>query len=386
MKIGILTLPLHTNYGGILQAWALQTVLERMGHEVKVINLDRTPTKVGLFENIYLNFYCFFAFLKHGKFYHPSDFNEIRKETFKKYLIKTQFTQKFIDKYIKSYYVVNYTEDIKPTDFDCIVVGSDQIWNRGHGGIISGSVSNAYLSFLKSETPVRFSYAASFGKDNWEYSIRESYKSKKAIKKFRAVSVRELSGIELCKKHFNVEAVHHVDPTMLLKKEDYINGASLRDISSSSGTLLVYFIDSSSEKNRIVDYIEDKLSLSRFVVNSKAEDTSVNNLKIEDCIQPPVETWLRGFMDAEFVVTDSFHACVFSIIFHKPFIVVGNVSRGLARFNSLLNKFGLEERLVFSLDDVKSFDFSCLIDYCKIDCLLEIERSKSMSYLKNNIS
>lgn len=61
-------------------------------------------------------------------------------------------------------------------------------------------------------------------------------------------------------------------------------------------------------------------------------------------IQPPVEQWLRGFMDAELVVTDSFHACVFSILFHKPFVVVGNKERGLARVKSLLKMFGLEER------------------------------------------
>ena len=65
---------------------------------------------------------------------------------------------------------------------------------------------------------------------------------------------------------------------------------------------------------------------------------------------PTVEEWLKGFHDAEFVFTDSFHGCVFSIIFNKPFIAFGNEGRGMARFDSLLKMFGLEELLITSVD------------------------------------
>ena len=93
-----------------------------------------------------------------------------------------------------------------------------------------------------------------------------------------------------------------------------------------------------------------------FCVNSRIEEWDA---PIQECIQPPVEEWLRGFYDAEFVVTDSFHACVFSILFNKPFIVIGNEGRGIARFESLLKTFGLEERLVITNNlDLPSSIFS----------------------------
>ena len=89
------------------------------------------------------------------------------------------------------------------------------------------------------------------------------------------------------------------------------------------------------------------------VLYTTSEQNSVSQLaRLKDIcaplaerIQPPVEQWLRGFMDAEFVVTDSFHACVFSILFGKPFIAIGNAGRGLSRFTSLLGMLGLESRL-----------------------------------------
>ena len=84
---------------------------------------------------------------------------------------------------------------------------------------------------------------------------------------------------------------------------------------------------------------------------------------------PQVEQWLAAFRDAEFVITDSFHACVFSIIFHKPFIVIGNKQRGYARFLSLLQAFGLQRNLITSVKDYNpDVDYSIPIStYSKLD-------------------
>ena len=94
-------------------------------------------------------------------------------------------------------------------------------------------------------------------------------------------------------------------------------------------------------------------------------------------VQPPVEQWLRGFYDAEFVVTDSFHACVFSILFHKPFIVVGNARRGMSRFKSLLSIFALGDRLVM---DVTQFFHCSVIDWEQVDSLLAYERKRTCQF------
>lgn len=379
MKIGILTLPLHTNYGGILQAYALQTVLERMGHDVKVLNLDRSPKRFSI-SGIFLTFVkrIILSVIKR-KFY---PFYNIQKEVdfrYSQYLVKSKNTSRFVDNYIKCFWIKDYNIDINKTSLDAVIVGSDQIWSHIHAKQIGG-VEKAFLPTLSSNI-LRFSYAASFGKDIWEYSNIETLIAKDSIKLFKNVSVREMSAVGLCENYLNVKATHHIDPTMLLTKEDYINAINLKSVEKSSGDLLVYLIDSSQEKNLIVNYIEKKLSLKSFIVNSKAEDNNASGISIQDCIQPPVEKWLRGFYDAKFVITDSFHACVFSILFQKPFIVVGNTERGLTRFQSLLDQFKLSNRLISSFDDVKHINLSSETDFSYVECFLNKERERSFSYL-----
>ena len=114
------------------------------------------------------------------------------------------------------------------------------------------------------------------------------------------------------------------------------------DVPKSKGTLLCYILDETESTTGLISRLAGEMGLVPFRGNSRAEDWSA---PLAERIQPPVEQWLRGFMDAELVVTDSFHACVFSILFHKPFIVVGNKERGLARVESLLKMFGLEKCL-----------------------------------------
>lgn len=386
MKIGILTLPIHTNYGGILQAYSLHVVLKRLGHDVKVINKNRQPKRMSLYRVSRCFIKRIISTIVHLKRYKFYNINNEQKSNYADFLLMTHHTQKFVDKYIDCFYVRNYQKDIKKTTFDAIVVGSDQIWSREHGGAIDGNVANAYLPFFIDKHPLRISYAASFGKDYWEYTKKQEIIARNAISRFTAVSVREQSGIKLCKDHFGVDAIQLLDPTLLLKAEDYISDVDLENVSKSPGNMLVYIIDGNNEKDAIVSLCENKLNLKRFIVNSRAEDYNIKEKALEDCIQPPVEQWLRGFYDAKFVVTDSFHACVFSILFHKPFIIVGNESRGNARFVSLLSLLHLSEHLVHSLQDVNSIDIKKQIDFTKIDSILEKEREKAFKYLKTNLS
>lgn len=106
---------------------------------------------------------------------------------------------------------------------------------------------------------------------------------------------------------------------------------------------------------------------------------------INDCVFPPVEEWIRGFIDTEFVITDSFHGTVFSIIFNKPFISIANKSRGLTRFESLLKLFQLEDRLIFSYKDLNLNGFK-EIDWKKVNAILKREREKSKLFLEKYLS
>lgn len=358
MKIGILTLPLHTNYGGILQAYALQTVMERMGHEVVVLS-NKRKYSLPLWR---LPLSYTKRLIK--KYILGRKDTRIFAEQLqqKEYVTISQYTQKFINTYIHICNVESF-KNLKSTDFDAIVVGSDQVWRPKYfTSLFKSKIENAFLSFAREWNIKRISYAASFGTEDWEYTAVDTALCGELLKQFDVVTVREDSAVRLCKEKLGVDALHVLDPTMLLSKEDYIKLFDVANTPKSSGNLLTYILDDTPEKTDVINKISKEKGLIPFRVNSEAKGPHAS---VEERIQPPVEAWLRGFYDAEFVVTDSFHACVFSIIFGKPFIVIGNKDRGMARFESLLKMFGLEDCLISSDKDVvvKCCDYTMFREY-----------------------
>ena len=368
MRIGILTLPLHTNYGGILQAYALQTVLERMGHQVVI--LDRPFHRNGL------------TFCMKVKAY--------PKRLIKKYLLRRKnvriFQEEYIDKvqpivekytrmFIHKYLHIRKVADmwtLSEHDFDMLVVGSDQVW-RPTSHV---SIYNSYLDFAERWNVKRMAYAASFGTDNWEYTSVEAEKCKHLVQLFDKVTVREKSGVGLCLEKFGIHADFVLDPIMLLDSKDYMHLFDDDKASTDKHILLVYILDMNEEKKALVNRIAKQKQLIPLFVNSEVENLQAN---LEKRIQPPVENWLKGFYEADFVITDSFHACVFSILFNKPFVVYGNKSRGLARFSSLLSTFHLENRFISSAEEYKELPD---IDFVSVNKVLNQMRDTSIKYLK----
>lgn len=376
MRIGILTLPLHTNYGGILQAYALQTTLERMGHEVVVFD---TPNKnflpplwklpLSFSKRIVLKFLG-----KTNRVFIERYNNKVRS-------VITQHIQPFVDTYIHRK-VIRSFKDLKQEDYDAIIVGSDQVWRIIYfqNSWLGQQIENAYLDFAKKWNTKRIAYAASFGTDNWEYDEEQTKKCKKLLRKFDAVSTREVDGVKLCKAKFEVDALHVLDPTMLLNTENYISLFMKDNTPKSKGTLLYYVLDDKEEINILINNIAAEKHLVPFAVNNPFEYDESKPLKQR--VKPSVETWLRGFYDAKFVITDSFHACVFSILFKKQFLVVGNSKRGLARFRSLLKLFGLENRMVSLKDEVYKIPD---IDYDVVYKRFSVLKQKSYEFLFENL-
>ena len=342
MKIGILTLPLHTNYGGILQAYALQTVLERMGHEVVVFNKKAQLPILPSYKKL---LYYSVRFIK-KILVNPHTI--VRRETIARneYPIVSQYTDRFINQYIHSYWI-NGIQDIEDANINAMIVGSDQIWRpRYFSRMWQSDLANAFLAFTERWGIKRYAYAASFGVSEWEYPQAINESLREAAKRFNAISVREKSGIDLCRDFLGVYAVQVLDPTMLLAKEDYLKLVEDARQPLNAGDLFCYILDSTSEIEGLIARIAREKQLIPFRV--KAERMERTNT-IEERTHKPVEAWIRGFYDAKFVVTDSFHACVFSILFGKPFIVVGNKGRGLSRFSSLLDMFSLSDNMIASV-------------------------------------
>jgi hypothetical protein len=376
MKIAILTQPLKSNYGGLLQAFALQTALKIMGHEVLVVDNDfkKLPLIIKVISIIKRSIIRFFG-----------DKNIIMRAwpTVNENNIITANTKSFIKNNIhtteKIGSVVKY-KTIKKYSFDAFIVGSDQIWRPKY----SPNLSNYFLDFIKKNDNIkRIAYAASFGVDHWEFSKEQTFRCSELVKQFNAISVREDSAVKFCNRYFDVESTHVLDPTMLLKKEDYIALVERDGLGKSDGTLMTYVLDKIVWKKEIIQQISNELNLKPFSVLPNKTFSEVGRGNIEDCIYPPLTKWIRGFMDADFVVTDSFHGTVFAIIFNKQFICIGNKNRGLTRMVSLLTKVGLMDRLIIEKKECIKLSEYKSIDYEVVNQIIKLEKNKSINFLKN---
>ncbi|MCQ2106154.1 MAG: polysaccharide pyruvyl transferase family protein [Fibrobacter sp.] len=375
MKIGILTLPLHTNYGGILQAYALQTVLERLGHDVVIFNaLEQYPnTKWKQLPK---------RIVKKILGRDVVVFKEIRQK--KEAPVINEHVWKFRKNYLHEVLIDNF-DDIITMNLDAIVVGSDQVWRPMYfKSMWNTKFENAFLAFSKEMRIKKIAYAASLGVDSWEMTDEETKAVSQCIPMFDAISVRETSGVELLKKHLYVDSDQVLDPTMLLDENDYISLFKKKNINKNEDSLLTYILDRSFEKEQILNFCVKKTGLRPFAVNNELVKKSA---PVKKRILPSVESWLQGFYDAKMVVTDSFHACVFSIIFNKPFIVIGNKDRGLSRFESLLKTFGLEKNMVTDIAQLKLLDLEMMKKNIESNNdVLDSMKKKSLSFLKNELS
>lgn len=373
MKIGIITLPFDSNFGGIIQCYALQEIIKKLGHDVYIIKHSKlSPPRRLDFPIRYLIYFKRFLdkYICHKNI---DVFVDLKaRERFPK---KLQNNNIFIKTHMTIWDIRDHTSD-ELNFFDCFIVGSDQVWRP----IYAIPIEKYYLKFAEDKAHIRrIAYAASFGTDKWEYSEKQTAECARLAQKFDLITVREDSGIKLCQDNFGVKAVHVLDPTMLLNKEDYIALIAQEKIPKSSGNLFAYMLDNNELKQSYVEKVASKLALNPFTIIPTDKELD------EGKAFPGVTTWLRSFMDADFIVTDSFHGCVFSIIFNKPFIAVGNMGRGQDRFDSLFRLFQLQDRLV----DISNLSISNLpdpIDWTKVNSIWQKMKKQSIALLSNSLT
>ncbi|MBN2730384.1 MAG: polysaccharide pyruvyl transferase family protein [Bacteroidales bacterium] len=381
MRIGILTQPLHTNYGGLLQGFALQRTLTIMGHDVRIVDLPFRPKS-----NMRLMKIIASRIVR--KYLLKQTVNQIMPHTptNEQMGMIAMHTNRFIRENIKTTEripSVKELDKLKKYQFQAYIVGSDQVWRP----VYSPGMPSFFLDFVKDNEKVkRIAYAASFGVDHWEFSQRLTRKCKKLAQKFDAISVREASAISLCKEYLGSDATHVLDPTLLLDKEEYIALVEKDKIAPKPKSLMLYVLDQADDKMAIARKVETKLGLKINQVMPKKRFEKENTTNLDECVYPPVTEWIRGFMDAEFVVTDSFHGTVFAIIFNKPFIAIGNQGRGLSRFSSLLKILELEDRLISTTDQVTTQLIRGDIDYGRLNEKIREERERSLAFISSAIA
>ncbi|CAK3029389.1 Polysaccharide pyruvyl transferase family protein [Vibrio crassostreae] len=337
-KVGILNLQHTYNYGAVLQAYALESVIRKLGYEVETLDLKPNQgikQKVkGLIKNI-VNLGDIFEDFRRD--------NMVRSEK-----VKT-------------------LESNVLSKYNCLVVGSDQVWR------VKFTSSNALSYFFENapQSVDRISYAASFGVDIWEseFSNKDLDKRiRKELNNFKAISVRESSGVQICKDKFNVDAEHVLDPTLLAGRE-----------------LFDKLTKSDFDKNKIVIYKlnSDKKFFEH--VNKYAID---NNFIIDNIYNMrkyiSVNSWVSKIKSAKLVITDSYHGVCFCLLFNKQFVCVVNKARGTARLESLLGSLGLSSRFVNCISeiDLNELDY---IDYESVNKSLMKMREHSMQFLKHSL-
>lgn len=332
MKISILTHPLGANYGGILQAFALCKYLQSLGHEVSVLNRNADmPFGKRMIKAIMVS-------LQHPRYNNP------------RYRHLVRFVKQHIP-YTKPLYSKDQMTDfVRKNGIQAAIVGSDQVWRAGFA---MNYGYDYFLDFVPKDV-AKLSYAASFGLSEWEYTEEQSQKIRQLVDGFKAVSVREDEGVTLCRKYMGVKAEHVLDPTMLLRAEDYAPITSPRIVPEDY--VFVYWLGSAEEKQKAIIYANIK--------DKKLVDISLRGS------EPlmPVEDWLSYIKHADQVVTDSFHGCVFSILFGKQFSISTNDSGGNGRLRS-----------IFTMLNINPTDGN--IEYISVCERFETNRRKSYSFI-----
>lgn len=368
VKIGILTYPLNNNYGCYLQSYALLHFLQEKGYEVEYIyrRHDKPSWKT----------YIRYALKTLAK--------NIRKGEWDSFILNYEWNymlKKGKDLYpFFEHYIVPHTQPLYTTsqlkkqclNYDIIIVGSDQVWRAE----ILSNVEDYFLIFLKNKSIKRIAYAASFGKDNPGFSESQKISCGIAISNFYAVSVREDSGLNIIKKyHWTCPPCEVVlDPTLLLNKEEYLD--LLREKSYPS-IIFGYLLDHSNEKTSIMDKVSQLLHTEAFDI--------IQGTISEDFVYPPIEKWLGYLSNAKFVVTDSFHGMVFSILFNKPFVVIVNHERGAVRFLSFLKFLKLEDRIVDNASDITKV-IETDINWEEVNAELNKKKRASIDFLLRSIN
>lgn len=362
-KIGLLTLPLKTNYGGTLQAFALYQFLKSQHFNVQIIQKN--------------------AFRSTWKRILVNVFERIPYQDFKGYrsnYINTKFHRSFIDRHLpeQTQVINNYYQLKKVTKdagYDAVIVGSDQVWRMDY--IDDGFYESYFLDFVDNPSTKKIAYAASFGKDHWQAPDKIE-KITHLLSKFHAISTRESSGVKVCSETFSSPKCTQVlDPTLLLDRS-FFEAVLEQPPASSKMKLLNYVLDGENYKDSILKDTAAALG-EGYAVSSIYNPGQKHQTYT-------TEQWLGHFATADFVITDSFHGMVFSIIFNKNFLVIANKERGLSRFTSLLKVLNLESRLIIdgSAANIPNI-ISRIIDYSDVEIKLSALRDYSKKYLENSL-
>ena len=356
MQACIITFQSAYNYGAVLQAFALQEYLNGNFAETRILDyhnneIDASYRSPGLIDFVYKPKNAIFksiqSFLYKGK---KKKINQFRNQYFRS---------------TKRYDAVNIKD--ASNEADVFITGSDQVWNY----LIVDRDGTYYLDFVKNRRTC--SYAASFGVASIPQEYREFYR--KNLNNIDSISVREGSGAEIVKNVTGREAKVMPDPTLLVNQETWNRLCATPN--DTGKYILVYKITKADKLLSFSKKLSKKTGLPIVYIPNDLKSGSIGKLKTN--VGP--EEWLGYIKNAEYVVTNSFHGTVFSILFNKKFFseVSSKVNPSTSRLKSLLEMFGLEERTLECYTD-KMLDKE--LDKAEINKVLEAQRERAYDFFQ----
>lgn len=370
MKIALITFHHVINYGSALQSYATQTILEKLNCEVDIIdyvnNVNRDDLllsnranefKLGKFpiiRQIYMlfNWYDKYKLLKVFNDYWNSKLN---------------LTERF--------YSNEEIKNLLKKSYDAYCTGSDQVWNTKVSTNSRGVDPAFYLDFTSDEKYC-FSYAASFGMTS--VTLDEKNKIKNLLKKYKYISVREKAGLKILRQLGYSDAKIVLDPTLLIEKEEW--RVFSKPMKVPTRYILVYQLHKNKKMKKYIKNMSKLLNLP--IVNIAFSWRGYLQSKYAAYAISP-EQYVYLFDNAEYIITDSFHATVFSIIFEKKFVSIYS-DQFNNRIQNILEITNLEDR---HLEDYNDLDLlSKDINFDEAKKRIEIEKNFSWKWLKNVIN
>ena len=352
-KIALLNFPVDGNFGGHLQRYALMEVLRAEGADVTHLNCRYLIAKRSVYKQVKRAVKEALRFAK-GLLTGKRNRHDL---PYLRYLLRRDpKTERFYERYVPHTKRIYSNQELaKYSDYDAYVVGSDQVW-RAPMAAYNYGIEAYFFDYLPAGKK-RYAYGVSLGTKEKEYTDEQIARLTPLYKTFEMVSARENSAMAMFDEYGWTEpkAECVLDPTFLLDKTHYerlVKGAYTK---KSNGNMFCYVLDEDEEKKAKIEQIAKEWNLRSYSITLKDDS--------------PVEQWLRSFMEAEFVVTDSYHGFVFALIFNKPFRLLYNETRGNARFEHLLQLLNIKG------DDTE-------FDWKAINAVLKKEKEKSLNYIR----
>lgn len=356
MKIGIITFHWATNYGAVLQAYALQKYLSQHGYDVKII--DYIPYT---YEKKIIK-----CFITKRPWRIPHNLLEYRKErsisTFRTANLNLSIKYQSVECIKKN-----------PPEYDVYICGSDQIWNPSFTATGERKHTLGYFLDFGPVKVKRIAYAASFGCTQYPEALAKIVAP--IIAKFDAVSVRENCGRKIANQMGIKDVWLLPDPTLLLRERDYECLLLSPERIKYNYSLFFYSLHTGQKTIQKIKKVISRRLLPKII------DVRSKNMGIE--------AWLTFIKVSRFVVTNSFHGMVFSILFRKPFIVVpveGSSAGMNDRIYTLLGKVGLEERILIHPDESRITDlFDQAIIWEGVEDKIDSLRNEARLFFENSL-